>query len=293
MCRCQTRPDRIHHNWGGGSGTTRTNTKRDWSHSPRECGEVVKSYLFSFCPRYNFEGRYLGSLPDLAVPRKMHACSSFLVEGEEVNISSSCPNIFLLFFKQVLLVAGGWGYDKTTMSTAEYSKAGTQLYPAGYQGPLSSTECFFPSRKKWTREEKLPRWKYLWNHFIIIFLVIISPVFGEHEEDFFWGGFCPPPRAILSMIIPVQMHLDVSTSQKCCLVQSKSFLERCMVLELLAWTRKWLLWVESLTSMELMSSEIRYCVEFLNCLSFVLLLSPGSWVRGDLWVRNVDKNWGP
>ena len=51
----------------------------------------------------------------------------------------TCPIIFLLYFKQVLLVAGGIN-----------------------SGWLASTETF--SNGRWTPGGNLPRWKYLSNH---------------------------------------------------------------------------------------------------------------------------------
>ena len=35
-------------------------------------------------PRYNSEGNFLGSLPDLITAREYHACSTFTSAGEEV-----------------------------------------------------------------------------------------------------------------------------------------------------------------------------------------------------------------
>jgi len=67
--------------------------------------------------RYDSEGNYLGSLPDLATPRRFHACTSFLTDNGE----------------QALLVAGGFnGIDY-----------------------LSSTELF--SNGRWTTGGNLPR----------------------------------------------------------------------------------------------------------------------------------------
>ena len=95
-----------------------------------------------FCRRYDSEGKYLASLPDLATPRAGHACSSFFTNGEQVKISPSCLIIFLLYFKQALLVAGG-GYR-------------------GYRGYLVSTEIY--SNGVWRTVGNLPRWKHLSNH---------------------------------------------------------------------------------------------------------------------------------
>jgi len=67
--------------------------------------------------RYDSEGNYLGSLPDLAKPRRSHGCTSFLTDNGE----------------QALLVAGGWNHD----------------------GELSSTELF--SNGRWTTGGNLPR----------------------------------------------------------------------------------------------------------------------------------------
>ena len=89
----------------------------------------------SFCPRYDSEGKYLDSLPDLATPRRSHACTTFTSENnEEVKISTSCPIICFLCFKQTLLVVGGYH---------------------NYLVELSSTEIF--SNGRWTTGENLPR----------------------------------------------------------------------------------------------------------------------------------------
>ena len=80
------------HNWGsqwfwGFDG---------WSHCEWEGGQVCNSSSSSssFCPRYDSEGKYLGSLPDLATPRTNHGCTSFVSkQGEQVKI------IFLLYLK--------------------------------------------------------------------------------------------------------------------------------------------------------------------------------------------------
>ena len=89
--------------------------------------------IILFLPRYDSEGQYLGSLPDLATPRIEHACTSFLTgNGEQVKISTCCPIIFLLDFKQALLVAGGL-------------EGGT------------TTELYIPSNNGWTTGGSLPR----------------------------------------------------------------------------------------------------------------------------------------
>ena len=121
------------HNWGsqwfwGFDG---------WCQCAWEGGQVFKSSLSpsssSFCPRYDSEGKYLGSLPDLATPRYYHGCTSFLTSnGEQVKMSSSCPILFLLYFKQALLVAGGFN-----------------------DGRLASTETY--SNGRWTPGGNLPR----------------------------------------------------------------------------------------------------------------------------------------
>ena len=51
------------------------------------------SLLFSspLYPRYDSEGKYLGSLPDLATPRRHHSCTTFLTSnGDQVTISIWC-----------------------------------------------------------------------------------------------------------------------------------------------------------------------------------------------------------
>ena len=59
-----------------------------------------QNHGFTLCPRYDPEGKYLGSLPDLATPRSRHACTSFLTDqGEQVKISKSCPIPFSSVFQ--------------------------------------------------------------------------------------------------------------------------------------------------------------------------------------------------
>jgi len=54
--------------------------------------------------RYDSEGKYKDSLPDLATPRSGHGCTSFITNGE-----------------QALLVAGGWDGSARLASTEIYS----------------------------------------------------------------------------------------------------------------------------------------------------------------------------
>ena len=107
---------------------------------PREGWQVFKSSFSSsssFCPRYDSEGNYVDSLPDLATPRRDHGCTTFVsATGEKVKISTI---IFVLYFKQALLVAGGQSASSR----------------------LSSTELFFPSQNAWTAGRNLPRYKPL------------------------------------------------------------------------------------------------------------------------------------
>jgi len=70
--------------------------------------------------RYDSEGNYLDSLPDLLEARSQHACTMFKSSNGEEG----------------LLVTGG-------------SKSGRL--------PLSSTELYLPSKNKWTRGGDLPR----------------------------------------------------------------------------------------------------------------------------------------
>jgi len=73
--------------------------------------------------RYDSQGNYLGSLPDLATARYYHACATFVSsEGEEG-----------------LLVAGGKDNN---------------------WNPLSSTEVYSPSSGRWTSGGSLPRALY-------------------------------------------------------------------------------------------------------------------------------------
>ena len=59
----------------------------------------------SFCPRYDSEGKYLDSLPDLATPRRSPGCTSFLTSnGEQVKISTFCPILFLLISNRPCLL---------------------------------------------------------------------------------------------------------------------------------------------------------------------------------------------
>ena len=106
---------------------------------PWEGGQVLKSSFSSsssFCPRYDSEGNYVDSLPNLATPRGFHSCTTFIsATGEKVTISTI---IFLLYFKQALIVAGGYNIVSVT-------------------GWLSSTEIYLPSTNKWTTGGNLPR----------------------------------------------------------------------------------------------------------------------------------------
>jgi len=70
--------------------------------------------------RYDSEGNYLDSLPDLLEARRRHACTTFTSSSGEEG----------------LLVAGGENGDRSL---------------------LSSTELYLPSKNKWTRGGDLPR----------------------------------------------------------------------------------------------------------------------------------------
>ena len=83
----------------------------------------------SIRPRYDSDGNYLDSLPDLATPRDNHGCTTFFASGEQVKISTCCPIIFPF---QALIVAGGYNGDI-----------------------LSSTEIF--TNGMWTPGGNLPR----------------------------------------------------------------------------------------------------------------------------------------
>jgi len=65
---------------------------------------TIGNNLHGKVDRYNSEGKYLDSLPDLATPRMKHACTSFITNGE-----------------QALLVAGGWNGYPRLASTEIYS----------------------------------------------------------------------------------------------------------------------------------------------------------------------------
>ena len=105
--------------------------RHDWGFLPWEGGQVLKSSLSSlsssslsssFCRRYDSDGNYLGSLPDLATVRVHHTCATFLSNGEQVKISTSCAIIFLLYFNQALLVAGGRDNSHILSSTEIFSE---------------------------------------------------------------------------------------------------------------------------------------------------------------------------
>jgi len=70
--------------------------------------------------RYDSEGNYLDSLPDLLEARRRHACTTFTSSSGEEG----------------LLVVGGESSDRSL---------------------LSSTELYLPSKNKWTRGGDLPR----------------------------------------------------------------------------------------------------------------------------------------
>lgn len=80
---------------------------------------VIGGYKSGKVDRYNSAGSYLGSLPDLAIPRYYHACTNFVSSQGE----------------QGLLVAGGNTYPNTE----------------------SSTEIYLPSSNQWRRGGSLPR----------------------------------------------------------------------------------------------------------------------------------------
>jgi len=86
---------------------------------------TIGNNLHGKVDRYDSEGKYLDSLPDLPTPRFYHSCTSFLTSnGEQVKISTSCPILFLLYFKQALLVAGGWGYGGGYLSSTVFFSNG-------------------------------------------------------------------------------------------------------------------------------------------------------------------------
>ena len=73
----------------------RENTKHVRAHQYVKMG--LACFSSSFCCRYlGSRARYLGSLPDLITPRRLHACSTFLTSrGEQVAISTFLLYIFL------------------------------------------------------------------------------------------------------------------------------------------------------------------------------------------------------
>ena len=71
----------------------------------------------SIRPRYDSDGNYLDSLPDLATPRDNHGCTTFFAGGEQVKLSTCCPTFFPLYLKQALIVAGG--YNGNLLSSTE------------------------------------------------------------------------------------------------------------------------------------------------------------------------------
>ena len=85
-------------------------------------------------PRYNSQGKYLGSLPDLGTARAAHACATFVSsDGEEVGVSI---HKLTNYFQKGWLVAGGLdtNYDR-----------------------ISSTEIYMPSTGRWSSGGNLPR----------------------------------------------------------------------------------------------------------------------------------------
>ena len=102
-----------------------------------------------FCFRYDSEGNYIDSLPDLLEARRQHACVTFTSSsGEEVWFQDL---YHFLIFPQGLLVAGG-----------------------AYYGRFSSTELYLPSKKQWTRGGDLPRHFIKMLSIIIIILMMIK-----------------------------------------------------------------------------------------------------------------------
>jgi len=83
-----------------------------------ESGVFIKEF-HGKVDRYDSEGNHVGSLADLNVPRREHACMSFISEGE-----------------QALLVAGGKSDDIER---------------------VASTEVYLPRKHRWTRVANLPR----------------------------------------------------------------------------------------------------------------------------------------
>ena len=85
-------------------------------------------------PRYNFQGKYLGSLPDLGTARRDHACATFVSsDGEEVGASI---HKLTNSFQKALLVVGGRDTNRDK---------------------ISSTEIYMPSTGRWTSGGNLPR----------------------------------------------------------------------------------------------------------------------------------------
>ena len=87
--------------------------------------------------RYETNGHYLGSLPDLNQHDGMqyHACTTFVsAQGEQVDIQIDFQ--IHNFGKQGLLAAGGYSYS---------------------QNYISTVELYLPSTNQWTNGGELPR----------------------------------------------------------------------------------------------------------------------------------------
>ena len=95
----------------------------------------ISVIIRDLCPRYDSQGNYLGSLPDLEVARHQHACTGFVSDqGEQVSLRKLLNSNLLR--KKGWLVSGGFNNDY------------------GYE---SSTEIYLPSNNQWTRGANLPR----------------------------------------------------------------------------------------------------------------------------------------
>ena len=87
----QWRTTRVSSSWLGVMATMPTAIMGRWT--GKSSHKLTSSPLY---PRYDSEGKYLGSLPDLATARNRHSCTSFLTDnGDQVSIPCAFQLSFL------------------------------------------------------------------------------------------------------------------------------------------------------------------------------------------------------
>ena len=91
----------------------------------------ISLIIRDLCPRYDSQGNYLGSLPDLEVARHKHACASFFSnQGEQVSLKKLLNSI-------LLSKRGGWslGVSTTIMAMNRAQKYTCHQTTNGQEGP--------------------------------------------------------------------------------------------------------------------------------------------------------------